>query len=105
MCARTWESNAGFSISALTKTNMWLRTWCPLICTPLFFLLASSATWFATWSTIAMTCCPPLIVQIELAKDTCWNCPSDSVTHTSQRGSQRSNERGASSSVCNLAGE
>lgn len=50
----------------------------------------SSMSDLVTWLSTAVTCVPPLEVQMELTKDTCWNCPSESETTTSQRSLMRS---------------
>ena len=53
----------------------------------LFFLLICSINIFASWSATVLTCVPPLDVEMELAKETCWKEPSETQNAISQRPS------------------
>ncbi len=96
----TCESKAGFSTRQLMNTLMWFLTWNGLISEPLFFLFATTAMADVNWSTMYATCEPPLVVQMEFTKETCWNWPSLQVTAISQRSLIFSNNTGASSVCC-----
>mmetsp|Transcript_73218 Transcript_73218/g.212016 ORF Transcript_73218/g.212016 Transcript_73218/m.212016 type:complete len:227 (-) Transcript_73218:938-1618(-) len=84
------ESKAGFSIKHRTKIHKCARTWFGLISTPPFTLLLLSCLTFSAiastiWSVTCVTWVPPLMVQMELTKLTCWNPPSVKLMQTSQR--------------------
>ena len=81
------ESNAGFSMSALTNTQRWFFTCGALRFLQDFsFFLIFSRSLLATSSATALTCVPPFMVQMPLTKEHCWKLPlSLMVTHTSQR--------------------
>mmetsp|Transcript_6709 Transcript_6709/g.16658 ORF Transcript_6709/g.16658 Transcript_6709/m.16658 type:complete len:228 (+) Transcript_6709:1668-2351(+) len=91
------ESNAGFSMSALTKTHRWFLTCAGLRFLHDFsFFLIFSRILPAISSATALTWVPPFIVQMPLTKETCWNCPESlTVTHTSQRSFTFSKTLGA----------
>ena len=84
------ESKAGFSTRQLTKTQRWFLIWNGLTGAALFFFLTCSTMplticvcdqhrrpdlWVATRTCSAtwLTWVPPLVVAMELTKDTCWN--------------------------------
>mmetsp|Transcript_14287 Transcript_14287/g.45777 ORF Transcript_14287/g.45777 Transcript_14287/m.45777 type:complete len:294 (-) Transcript_14287:471-1352(-) len=96
------ESKAGFSMRQLMKTRSCPLTWFGLstFSSPLCFFLRCSRTRSTTWSATWLTCVPPLLVAIELTKETCANPSSDAATATSHRSPTFSKTRGTASAAC-----
>ena len=66
------ESNAGFSMSALTNTQRWFLTCAALRFLQLFsFFLIFSSSFDATSSATALTCVPPFMVQMPFTNEHC----------------------------------
>ena len=68
-----WESNAGFTMRQLINTQRFYLTYGNLMPRFLCFLLITSSSLSDIWSVTWNTWVPPLVVQIEFTKLTCWN--------------------------------
>ena len=77
-----WESNAGFSMLELTNIQSYCFIWKFLIFSFSFlcFFFTSAMILLQIRSVTELTWVPPRIVQMELTKETCWNCPSEKLT-------------------------
>ncbi len=76
------ESKLGFSIKQLINILIWFLIWNGFIAISLAFFFKFGIIFSTIWSMIWFTCDPPLVVQIPLTNENCWNWPYDFVTIT-----------------------
>ena len=81
-----WESKVGLTIRQFTKIHKWFFICWGLTFTLLLFFLRNSRRDFDTIVVVKSTCRTPLVVAMELTKETCWNPLSEGATAISHHG-------------------